>query len=361
MLLKVDLLRLRSPELCNGQIIQQELLQADYPIPHSLFDDLQRNRLNCCCKTELSFERLFPDAGDVENRAEDRSTGLGKLFDRRAGLIKIEQVSPTNLLALTENGCLSTFEADAYLLSYGIMRFYRSKQDEVVSALENPVIRRQNPHNVRSSGKVIAMLNVPEKIDATALARFIGKEALLKISHARILHANYERSKVVLLKFRRANEALNFIDQKIETAAESWDGRISLLQIDSMSIDLTNSCEIDQRSSPLIEEAAHTRFRTEPIELVAAGQTLFHELPTCTACMERMDDSVTGLVPTNAAISQEGDQLYILNESQCYVCKVVAASTDTNTRSKISCSQCDININIWIWYSIKNTETSLIK
>ena len=167
---------------------------------------------------------------------------------------------------------------------------------------------------------LLCMLSVPAKMSCTDLLNFISSFGT-HIEHIRIIRDSTPNIYMALLKFQSEENAHEFYDM--------FNG---------------------QPFNTLEPEVCHLVFvcRVESVKpsdgacLPFEGAT---ELPTCHICLERMDESVEGILTVLCNHSFHGSCLVKWQDNSCPVCRCLQT---TEVLQDNKCLSCDSKKNLWI-------------
>lgn len=169
-------------------------------------------------------------------------------------------------------------------------------------------------------GELLCMLSVPAKMTCPDLLNFIapfGKN----IEHVRIIRDSTPNLYMVLLKFKDQQYTDEFYQTFNGKAFNSFESEVC---------HLVYVCKVESQKS------------SEGACLPLEGAT---ELPTCHICLERMDESVEGILTVLCNHSFHGSCLVKWQDSSCPVCRC-CQTTEAVPDNK--CFTCDSKESLWI-------------
>lgn len=189
----------------------------------------------------------------------------------------------------------------------GILHLYKENQ---MTSLRDDVARSQ----------MICVLAVPAQMTSHDLLQFTAP-CSPGIEHLRIIRDATPNQYMVLIKFRRQEEADEFY--------KAFNG----IRFNSIEQEVCHLVYIARVETTKEEEAGCL-----PLE----GHT---ELPTCPVCLERMDESVDGILTILCNHSFHGSCLSKWGDSSCPVCRYCQTPELTADNR---CFQCHSQENLWI-------------
>ncbi|TFY75304.1 hypothetical protein EWM64_g8709 [Hericium alpestre] len=131
--------------------------------------------------------------------------------------------------------------------------------------------------NADTDGVMLAILAVPAWMMPADLLAFVAPAAE-GMAHVRILRDSVPTRSIVLIKFRKPEDAVEF--------HEAYNGKpFNSMEAETCHVVRVASVGIDTEDSVSL---AITR--------LGSSQAPVYELPSCPVCLERMDSAVTGLV-----------------------------------------------------------------
>ncbi|EKM50438.1 uncharacterized protein PHACADRAFT_152408 [Phanerochaete carnosa HHB-10118-sp] len=123
------------------------------------------------------------------------------------------------------------------------------------------------------------------------------------MAHLRMIRDSAPNRSIVVIKFRNAEDAAEFV--------EAYNGK----QFNSMEAEICHVVRI------LSVEIAADDIVGQSITKLCSAQGEAYELPTCPVCLERMDSAVTGLVTVPCAHTFHCTCLSKWGDSRCPVCR----------------------------------------
>eukprot|EP00112_Aurelia_sp_Birch-Aquarium-sp1_P014949 Seg3267.2 transcript_id=Seg3267.2/GoldUCD/mRNA.D3Y31 product="BRCA1-associated protein" protein_id=Seg3267.2/GoldUCD/D3Y31 len=189
----------------------------------------------------------------------------------------------------------------------GILHLYKDNQ---MTPLDEDVARSE----------MICMMSVPAKLTLTDLQQFT-QPIKDSIQHMQIIRDNSPNQYMVLLKFKDQRSADGFY--------KDFNGKpYNMLEPETARLVYVAKMESVKSS--------------EGGYLPVSGLT---ELPTCPVCLERMDESVEGILTILCNHSFHGACLVQWSDSSCPVCRY---SQTPKPVAEQRCFQCDSTESLWI-------------
>eukprot|EP00794_Sanderia_malayensis_P014363 gene14363-15859_t len=171
-----------------------------------------------------------------------------------------------------------------------------------------------------SRSELICMMAVPAKLSCAELQQFT-QPAKDSIQHIQIIRDNTPNQYMVLLKFKDQSSADCFFRE--------FNGKPYNL----LEPEVTRLVYVAKTESVMSSEGGC---------LPVFGLT---ELPTCPVCLERMDESVEGILTILCNHSFHGDCLVQWSDSSCPVCRYNQTPEQV---AEQRCFQCSSNESLWI-------------
>ncbi|KAH9840224.1 zf-UBP-domain-containing protein [Rhodofomes roseus] len=197
-----------------------------------------------------------------------------------------------------------------------------------------------------SQGLILAVLAVPAWMTPSDFLAFVAP-ATDGISLLRMIRDSAPNRSIVLLKFREASHASQFIESYNGKPFNSMEPETChVVRVLSVTIDSDESLT----ESLMRENAQHS-------------SDAVYELPTCPVCLERMDSAVTGLVTVPCSHTFHCACLSKWGDSRCPVCRYSqtllsshppassAASRPiafSSSPPSAHCVECESTTNLWI-------------
>ncbi|KAA1468807.1 zf-UBP-domain-containing protein [Dentipellis sp. KUC8613] len=201
--------------------------------------------------------------------------------------------------------------------------------------------------NAETDGVMLGILAVPAWMMPADLLAFVAPAAE-GMAHLRILRDSVPNRSIVLMKFRKAEDAAEF--------AEAYNGKpFNSMEAETCHVVHVSSVSIDTEDSVSLA-----------ISRLGSSAAPVYELPTCPVCLERMDSAVTGLVTVPCAHTFHCMCLSKWGDSRCPVCRYsqtlrtshpsssnMARSApipfaDPSSPSVSRCVECASTTNLWI-------------
>ncbi|TFY59144.1 hypothetical protein EVJ58_g5968 [Rhodofomes roseus] len=292
-------------------------------------------------------------AGVGKEKATDaRRKGKWYLCRRAFHLLKEEQAEP--VVATFSPSASHSATSGSTNLPEGIVHIYRDVAGiEESGALTNdgaspgPEDSKDSAPKVvsDSQGLILAVLAVPAWMTPSDFLAFVAP-ATDGISLLRMIRDSAPNRSIVLLKFREASHASQFIESYNGKPFNSMEPETChVVRVLSVTIDSDESLT----ESLMRENAQHS-------------SDAVYELPTCPVCLERMDSAVTGLVTVPcshtfhcACLSKWGDSRCASDHRVSRAILKFAASSAASRPIAFSssppsahCVECESTTNLWI-------------
>ncbi|KAI0320885.1 BRCA1-associated protein [Amylostereum chailletii] len=282
--------------------------------------------------------------------------------DYRYGNIRVDWVDFDNMSTMVkEKGQLARGTAIASFTSHtrtksgstnlpeGVVHVYRE-------AAKNPSLDPESSssadaHRVLvdgadTEGIMLGVLAVPSWMTPSDFLAFVAP-AQEGMAHLRMIRDSAPNRSIVLIKFRKEEDALEF--------AEAYNGK----NFNSME---PETCHVVRVASVSIDT---DDFLSLSIARLGTAQAPAYELPTCPVCLERMDSAVTGLVTVPCSHTFHCTCLSKWGDSRCPVCRysqtlrtshptsstrpsVPIPFADPSTPAMSTCADCASTTNLWI-------------
>ncbi|WVN90047.1 uncharacterized protein L203_105282 [Cryptococcus depauperatus CBS 7841] len=219
-----------------------------------------------------------------------------------------------------------------------------------------------------ADGSLVAILAVPAWMRPADFLEFIGGWGTCLEGVRMIREAATPNRSIVLLKFRDALQAQDFMVIFTGRAFSALDSRetchpirIHHLVLHKIDSDQNQSKDVAVPAFP--PSVYNSRVRQLPQLLTDIPADSRYELPSCPVCLERLDSTVTGLVTLPCAHTFDCDCLRKWGDSRCPVCRLSHLLLSTSSsqacppppgrdRHEITrltkCSICSITDNNWI-------------
>ncbi|KAF8425969.1 RING-10 protein [Tirmania nivea] len=216
--------------------------------------------------------------------------------------------------------------------------------------------------------KTVAILAVPSYMTASDFMGFVGEETRENVSHFRMIRTGQANRYMVLIRFREAKKARDFVKSfngKVFNSMEPENCHVVFIK----SIQFVSSSDpssnppanfpgnlLNDPFSPALSPAAGslataTAISTKPVPPPTPSLL---ELPTCPVCLERMDET-TGLLTILCQHVFHCACLSKWKDSSCPVCRYSQAGvvgrargTEEGDASEEFCNVCGADSNLWI-------------
>lgn len=184
-------------------------------------------------------------------------------------------------------------------------------------------------------GTILGVLAVPSWMNHSDFLAFVAPAAE-GMEHVRILRDFSPNRSIVLLKFREATDAQEFV--------EAYNGKpFNSMEPEACQVVRVASVQVDSH------DAGAEPFLCLPDAV---------ELPTCPVCLDRMDSAVTGLVTIPCSHTFHCTCLSKWGDSRCPVCrysqnlrapqKSPAPGPGPGAQALSACTDCGTTANLWI-------------
>ncbi|KAG1831255.1 hypothetical protein EV424DRAFT_1573268 [Suillus variegatus] len=202
---------------------------------------------------------------------------------------------------------------------------------------------------IPEDGPMLGVLAVPAWMTPSDFLAFVAPAAE-GMAHLRLIRDSLPNRSIAIIKFRQADQALEFAEAYNGKPFNSMDAMLS--QAETCHIVRVLSVEIDSDTSVSFATAARL------------PQSVY-ELPTCPVCLERMDSAVTGLITVPCSHTFHCMCLSKWGDSRCPVCRysqtlLSSHPTSSTSRSRpipfanaattslSTCADCSSTANLWI-------------
>ncbi|RPA72378.1 zf-UBP-domain-containing protein [Ascobolus immersus RN42] len=203
-------------------------------------------------------------------------------------------------------------------IGFGIVHLYRDNEPSAV--LEG--MAKETKEEEEEALKTVAILAVPSYMAPSDLLGFVGERTVEAVSHFRMIRTAKANRYMVLMKFREKDEARWFVDNFNGSVFNSMEPE-NCHCVFVKSIRFTSSqpgpSETYLATSPTASTGiSSTALSTKPAPPPTPALT---ELPTCPVCLERMDDTITGLLTILCQHVFHCACLSKWKDSSCPVCR----------------------------------------
>ncbi|KAN0088543.1 hypothetical protein V8E55_005600 [Tylopilus felleus] len=227
-------------------------------------------------------------------------------------------------------------------LPEGVVHVYRDcdKRPDVDTLASYPSAGDVNGDD----GVTLGVLAVPAWMTPSDFLAFVAPAAE-GMAHLRLVRDSVPNRSMALIRFRRSEEATEFI--------EAYNGKpFNSMDPETCHVVCVLSVEIDDDDSV-----------SAAIYRLGSPQSSMYELPTCPVCLERMDAAVTGLITVPCSHTFHCMCLSKWGDSRCPVCRysqTLLSSHPTTSRSRTipfanaatpsisTCADCPSTTNLWI-------------
>ncbi|XP_063171502.1 BRCA1-associated protein isoform X2 [Candoia aspera] len=260
--------------------------------------------------TDVIIETIKPDPDEVKvmtekgSLAEASSTEDRSKHDGQSGGIGTTPDSPSKQLP----DQISFFSGNPSVeIAHGIMHLYKTNK---MTSLKEEVRR----------SAMLCILTVPATMTSHDLMKFVASFYDV-IEHMKIIRDSTPNQYMVLIKFRTQADADSFY--------MACNGR----QFNSIEEDVCQLVYVERAEVFKSEDGA---------SLPVMDLT---ELPKCTVCLERMDESVNGILTTVCNHSFHSQCLQRWEDTTCPVCRYCQTPEPVEENK---CFECGVQENLWI-------------
>ena len=257
----------------------------------------------------------------------------------------------------------------AKLLGYGVVRLYKDRESKKGILMKN-----------KGDDTTVAILGVPFYFTTSdLLLGFFDKEVLGSVSHMRLLKTQTPNRYMVLMKFRNALKAKEFLEKYNGRHFNSMEpeacqiifikeilfrplthsmGKLSTIPYllddpftSTKAAELVPSKD-GKRSSRRESSSSHEKDKKDKTDSEAGqGSSEYTELATCPVCLERLDATVTGLLTIPCQHTFHSSCLAKWTDDTCPVCRYssrldMRKSQEESRNDK--CTECNATDNLWI-------------
>ncbi|KAG2129212.1 uncharacterized protein EDB93DRAFT_1256339 [Suillus bovinus] len=240
----------------------------------------------------------------------------------------------------------TTTKSGSTNLPEGTVHVYRQSEERRQNAMNesNEPSDASASETIPEDGLMLGVLAVPAWMTPSDFLAFVAPAAE-GMAHLRLIRDSLPNRSIVIIKFRQADQALEF--------AEAYNGKpFNSMDPETCHIVRVLSVEIDSDTSAFSSASARL------------PQSV-HELPTCPVCLERMDSAVTGLITVPCSHTFHCMCLSKWGDSRCPVCRysqtlLSSHPTSSTSRSRhipfanaaatslSTCADCSSTANLWI-------------
>ncbi|KAF8477071.1 BRCA1-associated protein 2-domain-containing protein [Kalaharituber pfeilii] len=240
------------------------------------------------------------------------------------------------------------------------------------SSLSNTIDAKQQPQSQSPNAddeplRTVAILAVPSYMTASDFMGFVGEKTRENVSHFRMIKTGKVNRYMVLMRFRQADAAREFVrlfNGKVFNSMEPENCHVVFIK----SVQFISPTAVNSMSSEKFPESMiNDPFSLSPApgqDSVSAAATIspkpappptpsLVELPTCPVCLERMDET-TGLLTILCQHVFHCACLSKWKDSSCPVCRYSQAGVvgrgrgnDENDNEEF-CNVCGADSNLWI-------------
>lgn len=278
---------------------------------------------------------------------------------------RFEQVST---FEVSSNGPNHTHEQGLVHVPFGIVHFFRVLNDMNDQKHSSMTVQTDDATvDDDSMGTILAMLNVPASMNASALLQFLDS-ALEAVEQVRIIHQSGKNYLLVLVKFRDALDAEEFFKMYngVPFDAFATPDACELVYVTGFTASAASSMPIPYPMSSALSpwpiilpsdiEKAPSLQNLQPYRPDSGLRKNAFELPTCPVCLDRLDSYLSGIVTVLCQHSFHCACLQRWDDSRCPVCRhsyvrhVKGASSHGSDASLLMshCGVCQNNSDLWM-------------
>lgn len=263
-------------------------------------------------------------------------------------------------------GCFRPLPVESVDLGEGIVHLYK---DEVPSNA-SVVAPHASAEAKAAAQRVLAILAVPSYMTSSDLIGFLGAH-VLHMSHIRLVRTPKLNRYMVLTKFRSAKEAAAFKEAYNGKAFNSIDAETAhVVSIGTVTFgghavtadDFPDLAFVSEHAAGGGSNSSHGTAPEHPtssaMTKVASSSNKplppatgnLTELPTCVICLERMDDTVTGLLTIlcDHTFHCSCINKWVSTQSTCPVCRFSVARAAFDDLEQKACCVCLADKNLWM-------------
>lgn len=270
--------------------------------------------------------------------------------------------------------------SESYEIGTGILRLYRehghypdSDKGGVDNFMDTTQLLGSEGNNEDDPLKTVAILAVPSYMAPSDLLGFIGERTVSAVSQFRMIRAAQANRYMVLMRFRERDEAAWFVQQFNGSIFNSMEPEnchcVFVRRIHFSELGGSTSSEIPYTRNTGSGLFSNASLSNKP---VAPPTPALTELPTCPVCLERMDDTISGLLTILCQHVFHCACLSKWKDSSCPVCRYTQHSAGSFRYRQIPaphtgdfletprtvglpidedgrfCSSCNADSNLWI-------------
>ncbi|ORY77294.1 BRCA1-associated protein 2-domain-containing protein [Protomyces lactucae-debilis] len=260
-------------------------------------------------------------------------------YDYRFGQITVESID----MSYCKGEFVKTGAANSQL-GGGVVHLFKEDDED-----NKRKVARLKHLCLETQGTVVAVLAVPSYMHSSDFVGFIGPEQQKEVSHIRLIRTKEPNRYMVLLKFREASKAKQFLNLFNGRSFNSMDPE-TVHAVNVASISFKGSLESADSFPELLDQVPDAQKHSTGKPLPPATGSLL-ELPTCVVCLERMDATVTGLLTMLCEHTFHCSCIskWVDTQSTCPICRFSAAKDMIDgAEAERSCSMCLSDKNLWM-------------
>lgn len=279
------------------------------------------------CKKVIEEQDLFIDFENSQDKkiVTSKKASLGK--DYRESEISIFGCDSDNIM----NYSNSREPLKAKYMGYGVVKLFREYEDLKAKTIE-----------VDSDDTTVAIVAVPAYMSPTDLLAFLGEAIVKNISHFRLIKSESNNRFMVLMKFRKNDQARKFQDSFNGIPFNAMESeRCHTIFVKSVIFKPLNKPSL---GIPYLMEDPFTMQVKQ-----SESSSVIKELPTCPVCLERMDSDISGLLTISCQHTFHCDCLSRWRDDTCPVCRYSNIAFDPlDYKTSDCCSSCGGTSNLWV-------------
>ncbi|KAG7935621.1 uncharacterized protein OGAPODRAFT_15903 [Ogataea polymorpha] len=280
-----------------------------------------------------SLNSLTPSETLIEQKVKALKLRDTNKIDYRFSRVEVEVVD-MNSIDLQANEPLK-----AKLLGYGVIRLFRDRDD---------IQNEEEETKTTGDETMVAILGVPFYFSASdLLLGFFDTNVRNQVSHFRLIRTQAPNRFMVLMKFKDAAHARDFVDSYNGRPFNSMEPETCQVVFIKEILFRPNKHDTDTLSTiPYLLDDPFTSSNTAP-----SSSSQLIELASCPVCLERLDSSVTGLLTIPCQHTFHCQCLSKWKDDSCPVCRYSAkfdARRNRQADQEERCLVCGTSENLWI-------------
>ncbi|EIE88227.1 hypothetical protein RO3G_12938 [Rhizopus delemar RA 99-880] len=210
-------------------------------------------------------------------------------------------------------------------LGYGVLHLYRDRQAMQEQDLPDTKIAKQESMKEKDDSdddRIICILAVPSYMTNKDFMQFLGSSTNKDILQYRFIRDFSPNKYMVLLKFKNKRSAF--------ACYQKYNGRrFNMMEPEISHAVYLQSYQIESYSIQSFPYMNHTL-----IQDLQRKKSDLAELPTCPVCLERMDESITGLLSIQCRHTVQCDCVHKWGQGKCPVCRYSQRPVLTSIKRK---------------------------